>query len=534
MGGVCSNTPQVQTNENMKIQKPLINNETEIKIMHNNLIVANTGLLSKKYKIISTIGSGAFGKVYKVQNIIINQVRAMKVVKKDSINFQDDKKQFLKEIEMLMNLDHPNIIKIFEYYVDDLNYYVIMEFAEGGELYEQINKLKNFKEKHAAMIMQQLLSAVCYMHSKGIVHRDIKPENIMLESKSSEDLSIKLIDFGTSNFIKNNQHLSMKIGTPYYIAPEVLKKNYGYECDIWSLGVILYMLLSGTPPFDGFDDQSILQKVKIGKYSLEGETWEIISKEAKDLISKMLTYNPQERISAENALKHDWFKKLLKFKNTNTNEPLTKEVMSHISIIPFENFRKFNARQKIQQATIAFLVHHLCSSDSVKELRDIFRELDTDNNGTLSYNEIKNGFNKYSGKKKISDKEFNKIMSVVDADGNDAIEYEEFIAATINLEELLTDENLRIAFNSFDKDGSQELSADEIKSALGLIEEETGKNVINDIIKEIDLNGDGLISFDEFKTLMLKVLQKPDKNTSRDNLLVVNNNNNKKEKEIKS
>ena len=510
MGGVCSHTPQVISSEKTKENRPLITNETDIKLYHNNLIVANTGLLSKKYKIISTIGSGAFGKVYKVENTIMNQIRAMKVVKKDSINFQDDKKQFLKEIEMLMNLDHPNIIKIFEYYVDDLNYYVIMEFAEGGELYEQINKLKNFKEKHAAIIMQQLLSAVCYMHSKGIVHRDIKPENIMLESKSSEDLSIKLIDFGTSNFIKNNQHLSMKIGTPYYIAPEVLKKSYGYECDIWSLGVILYMLLSGTPPFDGFDDQSILQKVKIGKYSLDGETWEIISNEAKDLINKMLTYSPENRISAEDALKHEWFKKFLKFKNTNTHIPLTKEVMSHISAVPFENLRKFNARQKIQRATIAFLVHHLCSSDSVKELRDIFRELDTDNNGTLSYNEIKQGFLKYSGKKKISDNEFNKIMSNVDADKNDAIEYEEFIAATINLEELLTDENLRIAFNSFDKDGSHELSADEIKSALGLIEEETGKNVINEIIKEIDLNGDGLISFEEFKHLMLKVLQKPE------------------------
>ncbi len=459
----------------------------------------------------------------------MNQIRAMKVVKKDSINFQDDKKQFLKEIEMLMNLDHPNIIKIFEYYVDDLNYYVIMEFAEGGELYEQINKLKNFKEKHAAIIMQQLLSAVCYMHSKGIVHRDIKPENIMLESKSSEDLSIKLIDFGTSNFIKNNQHLSMKIGTPYYIAPEVLKKSYGYECDIWSLGVILYMLLSGTPPFDGFDDQSILQKVKIGKYSLDGETWEIISNEAKDLINKMLTYSPENRISAEDALKHEWFKKFLKFKNTNTHIPLTKEVMSHISAVPFENLRKFNARQKIQRATIAFLVHHLCSSDSVKELRDIFRELDTDNNGTLSYNEIKQGFLKYSGKKKISDNEFNKIMSNVDADKNDAIEYEEFIAATINLEELLTDENLRIAFNSFDKDGSHELSADEIKGALGLIEEETGKNVINEIIKEIDLNGDGLISFEEFKHLMLKVLQKPEKINGKKDI-----KDNIEKKEIKS
>ena len=159
------------------------------------------------YTKINQVGEGTFGKVYKVRYIPLNQIRAMKVVKKDSINFQDDNQKFLKEIEMLMNLDHPNIIKIFEYYVDDLNYYVIMEFAEGGELYDQIYQLQNFKEKHAAMIMKQILSAVCYMHSKGIVHRDLKPENIMLESKATGDFNIKLIDFGTSNFIKKNQKL---------------------------------------------------------------------------------------------------------------------------------------------------------------------------------------------------------------------------------------------------------------------------------------------------------------------------------------
>lgn len=497
MGCACAHIPEVKKEDEMI--RPIITNETDIKILHNNLIIANTGFLSLKYEIIAPLGSGAFGKVYKVRYIPLNQIRAMKVVKKDSINFQDDNQKFLKEIEMLMNLDHPNIIKIFEYYVDDLNYYVMMEFAEGGELYDQIYQLQNFKEKHAAMIMKQILSAVCYMHSKGIVHRDLKPENIMLESKATGDFNIKLIDFGTSNFIKKNQKLSMKVGTPYYIAPEILAKSYTNKCDIWSVGVILYMLLSGSPPFDGTDDQSILAKVKKGVYKMDGPQWDIISPEAKDLITKMLTFNPDERISAEDALRHPWFD-IAKTKEKG----ISLEKMSIISEKPFENLRRINAKQKIQQATIAFLVHHVSSTDMVKELKQIFRELDTDGNGTLSYEEIKEGFKKYS--KAITDKEFDEIMKQIDADKNECIEYEEFIAATINLDKLLTDQYLRMAFNAFDKDGSEELSANEIKEALGLINEDTDSNLIHNIIKEIDVNGDGNISFEEFKELMLKVL----------------------------
>lgn len=499
----CASQNHVQVTE--VVTKHQITRETDIKIQYNNMVLSNKGLLSNNYTILSKLGSGTFGKVYKVQNIILRQIRAMKVVKIDTVNYQDDNQKFLKEIEMLMNLDHPNIIKIFEYYVDELNYYVIMEFAEGGELYDQIYRLKNFEEKHAAIIMQQLLSSVCYMHSKGIVHRDLKPENIMLESKSSEDLSVKLIDFGTSNFVKLNQKLSMKVGTPYYIAPEVLKTSYNNKCDIWSLGVIMYILLFGSPPFDGPDDQSILKKVKIGKYSMEESEWSHISSGGKDLIKRMLTYNPDERISAEEALKHEWFQ-CLRNKDTNTMEMAAR--MNIISQKPFENLRKFNAKQKIQQATIAFLVHHVSSMDMVKELKQIFRELDVDGNGTLSYEEIKNGFNKFSGTKKLSEEEFEEIMKTIDSDKNECIEYQEFIAATINLEKLLTDEYLKIAFNAFDKDGSQELSADEIKEALGLIEEDTDTKVISDIIKEIDVNGDGSISFEEFKQLMLKVIYK--------------------------
>jgi calcium-dependent protein kinase len=489
--------------ENDTYQKEVITKEEDIKIFHNTLVIKNKDTIANHYKLIKKIGSGTFGKVYKVLHKDTNQFRAMKVVKIDTINYQDDEKFFLKEIEMLSQLDHPNIIKIYEYYSDDLHYYVITELASGGELYEQIYNIKNYCETDAVEIMKQLLSVVCYIHSKGIVHRDLKPENILLETNKKKDLNIKIIDFGTSNYFDKNTKLTLKVGTPYYIAPEVLNTNYDNKCDIWSCGVILYVLLSGSPPFDGSDDRAITELVKMGKYNFIGKEWGCVSNEAKDLITKMLTYDYKQRIAADQCLAHPWIIKYSKIKYDNSN--LTNYNLAELKK-PFENLRKFNAKQKLQQATIAFLVHHLSSSELVRDLRIIFKDIDENGDGTLSFDEIKKGFKRFYKDETIAEKELDEIFKKIDFDDNKCIEYEEFIRATVNMEVLLTEDNLKIAFNSFDKDASGVLSQDEIKAALGLIENDDN-DLIKNIISEIDGNGDGDICFDEFKSLMMKVLQ---------------------------
>ena len=476
--------------------------EEDIKIFHNQLIVENKGSIANHYRVMQKIGSGTFGKVYKVLHTVTNQYRAMKVVKIDTINYQDDDKTFLKEIEMLSQLDHPSIIKIYEYYSDDLHYYVITELAQGGELYDQIYNIHNYGEADAAVIMKQLLSVVCYIHSKGIVHRDLKPENILLETKKEGDLSIKIIDFGTSNYFDKTQKLTLKVGTPYYIAPEVLKKEYNQKCDIWSCGVIMYVLLCGSPPFDGPDDLAIMEKVKSGKYTFNGKEWAEISSEAKQLIGLLLTYDPKDRITAEEGLKHPWITNFSKNKSLNLNL-LGMDEAGNLKR-PFENLRKFNAKQKLQQATIAFLVHHASSTDMVKDLRNIFKEIDENGDGTLSYDEIKKGFRKFYGEN-IAEAELDDIIKKIDFDNNACIEYEEFIRSTVNLDVLLTDGNLKMAFASFDKDDSGTLTHSEIKAALGLMDNEDNE-LIKNIISEMDLNGDGDVSFSEFKQLMLKVL----------------------------
>ena len=171
-----------------------------------------------------------------------------------------------KEIQVLKELEHPNIIKIHEYYIDNKYHYIITELLNGGELYDSIVKVQRFNERKAAHIMRQILSALNYLHSKGIVHRDIKPENILVEKADTnselgddfESLNIKLIDFGASIFFKENQKLTVKIGSPYYIAPEVLNRNYDEKCDIWSSGVVLYVMLTGNFPFIGNTSQKLL------------------------------------------------------------------------------------------------------------------------------------------------------------------------------------------------------------------------------------------------------------------------------------
>lgn len=499
----CSNSTRV-----IESKKVVTNNLAEtapltkddIKILQSHLVIQKDDSIGRYYKIIDIIGSGTFGKVYKALHLPTKQFRAMKVVKVDTVNYQDDDKTFLKEIEVLSQIDHPNIIKIFEYFMDDINYYVITELCAGGELYDQIYNIHNYNESDAATIMEQIFSVLSYLHEKGIVHRDLKPENILLESDDVNDLVIKIIDFGTSNYYDKKKKLTLKVGTPYYIAPEVLRKEYNNKCDVWSAGVIMYVLLCGSPPFDGSDDTSIIEKVKEGKFSFHGKEWETVSFEAKDLIKKLLVKDYNARLSAQEALHDGWIKKYSKTHKQTSEQINLKR--------PFENLRKFNAKHKLQQATIAFLVHHASTSDMVKELRDIFKKLDEDGNGMLSFEEIKNGFKKYYPDS-IAEKELEQIISKMDQDKNDCIEYEEFLRNTIDLNVLLTDRNLKLAFNAFDKDGSGELSIEEIKQILGFIDPEQTHDkdvLIKEILGEADEDGNGGVSFGEFKELMIKVI----------------------------
>ena len=343
--------------------------------------------------------------------------------------------------------------------------------------------------------MKQILSCISYLHKMNIVHRDIKPENMMLKSKDKDnDLEIKLIDFGTAlQLKKKNKKLTEKVGSPYYMAPEVIKGNYSFECDVWSCGIIMYILLIGYPPFDGKNNKNLYNNIQNNKVDFSGSDWSKISKEAKDLILKLLEKNPNNRISAFDALQHPWIK--------NTNKNIKSN--NNFNKISLKNcLQTFSSKQKLHQASVAFIVHHMSNSKIVEELTQIFKELDESGEGLLTINELKKGYKKFFTDD-ISDKEFDEIMKNIDQDKSGQISIEEFLRATINYENLISENNLKYAFDYFDKDHSGFLSKDEIKEVLGLIDDSDESNkIVNDIFKEVDLNGDGQISFEEFKIMM--------------------------------
>ena len=251
----------------------------------------------------NVLGQGGFGIVQKCYHKDTKALRAVKIMRKDKIN-KSEQVRLRYEIDILKNLDHPNILRLYEVFEDKRNIYLVTEYCNGGELFDEIVKRHRFEEKDAAPIMKQLLSAINYCHNRKVCHRDLKPENILLDAHDKN--KIKLIDFGTSQIFENEEKMELVLGTAYYIAPEVLTGNYNEKCDVWSIGVILYILLSGEPPFPGNSDSEILAKVKRGKYSFNRPVWKTRSKTVQNFISKMMAFDPNERLTAAQALESEW------------------------------------------------------------------------------------------------------------------------------------------------------------------------------------------------------------------------------------
>lgn len=252
------------------------------------------------------LGEGAFGEVRLCTHRETKEKRAVKVLKKENMDKQEQA-TMLNEINTLRSLDHPNIVKIFEYFEDEKRFYIVTEHIQGGELFDEIIAKGKFNERDAATLMKQLLSCVSYCHEHHIIHRDLKPENVLLEASKEFD-QIKVIDFGTAQKFKQGQKLSETIGTPYYIAPEVLNHQYGKECDVWSLGVMAYIILSGIPPFNGSSDADIMAAIKKGTFNFNAKVWSTVSQSAKDFITSLLTFDANKRPTALVALQHPWLK----------------------------------------------------------------------------------------------------------------------------------------------------------------------------------------------------------------------------------
>jgi len=241
-GSSASNLRTFNTGDMRSLAVKEINSIKDFKVTHTDFIGERSGKIEQEYSLLSpAIGKGAYGEVRRAVHRKTNVLRAVKIIFKDTAD-KEDQERLINEVNILRDLDHPNIMKIMEFYQDSKAFYIVSEFYNGGELFEKIVNSKNFNEKQAATTIKQILSAVNYCHQNNIVHRDLKPENILFESKK-DDATLKIIDFGTSKYYDPNTRMSQKFGTPYYIAPEVLRRKYTEKCDIWSCGVILYISL---------------------------------------------------------------------------------------------------------------------------------------------------------------------------------------------------------------------------------------------------------------------------------------------------
>ena len=462
--------------------------DNKVIIQKSNFISSKTTPISKEYIMGKTLGKGAFGTVRLCVHKATKQTRACKILKKAN----QDMQALYEEVEILSKLSHPNIMQIYEVFNDKTNFYIVSEFCQGGELFDAISKKGSFSENEAARIMKQILSAICYSHQNNIVHRDLKPENILLDDKGS-DLTIKIIDWGCAKSFKKNEKMTNADGTPYYIAPEVLEGNYDEKCDVWSCGVILYIMLCGYPPFNGETDDDILVAVKKGKYDFPKEEWSSVSKEAIELIKGMLTYEPNKRLSALDCMSQSWF---IKNKGKNTSDKkMAKNVLG--------NMKKFKRDRKLEQATIGFIVNQLISKEERKELVKQFQEWDTNGDGVLSREEIIEGYRKTYGA--VDENEIDNMMMSIDLDGNGVIDYNEFLSCAFNRDKIMSKDNLELTFKAFDSDGSGKISVDELMTIFTKGDKgHANREVFEKMVKEADENGDGEISFQEFKTIMAK------------------------------
>ena len=302
------NTPNnnILNNDSNRDNNP--SSPNKIKLDTNLLVTKGVNNIKNNYKRTKILGQGSFGTVYLVKHKILNNFFAMKVIKK--INKSDKDDVLMNEINILRKMDHPNIVKIHDFYITSTEYILVTEYCSEGELFYEIKNFAPFNEALAGWYMKQILSAVSYCHKLKIIHRDLKPENILICKKLKNGFNlIKIIDFGTAIIFNKDKSDKSLTGSVYYISPEVLSKNRNYseKCDVWSCGIIMYILLTGLPPFNGDSDEEIMRKILNGKFDMKKYPWPIISSQAKDLLKKLLEFEPNKRITADEALNHPWF-----------------------------------------------------------------------------------------------------------------------------------------------------------------------------------------------------------------------------------
>lgn len=439
------------------------------------------------YQKIKKIDEGGTGEIWTVRKKNIDdkqkndterhpRIYVAKAIDKNFL-FGGFMKELRNEIEVLRTIDHPNVIRILELFETRDMMYLIMEHCSGGNLWSR----SDYTEEDVANIMIQILSAVSLCHKQKVVHRDIKFENILFTSKE-KDSPVRLVDFGLSQRYRRPRGqytMKLQVGTTYSIAPEVIEGEYTEKADIWSCGVVAYMLLSGGKmPLDAETKQEIPEVVRKGEYSMEGPEWENVSSEAKSFVSSLMVFDEAERPIAEECMQHPWLNKCSTHGDLPPKEMMekVKEAIMHVEEDP--------QLKRLAKMAIA----HLCPAEKLERLRVVFGAIDQSHDGTIARDEFAAALHGFG----YSEGNLVDLFSDLDQSETGVINYTEFLSATMEAEGEIEEKLLVEAFNKLDIDNCGSISTEglsEIMDSKNL--PESGEEIAAEMLAEVDADDSG-------------------------------------------
>ncbi|KAL4576850.1 hypothetical protein LXL04_012950 [Taraxacum kok-saghyz] len=456
----------------------------------------NNGNLRDHYAVGSKLGHGQFGTTSICIEKKTGKQFACKSISKRKLVTDDELEDVRREVEVMHHLSgNPNVVSIEGAYEDGYEVHLVMELCNGGELFDRISKKGHYSERKAADLLKTIASVIEACHSLGVIHRDLKPENFLFVDKD-EDSVLKAIDFGLSVFFKPGEIFTDLVGSPYYVAPEVLQRFYGPEIDIWSAGVILYVLLSET-------EDDVFREILGGEIDFSFDPWPVISTSAKDLIKKMLLRDRIKRITAHEVLCHPW----ISVDGVAPDKPLDPAVLTRLT--------QFSAMNKLKKMALRVIASKL-SEEEIAGLKQMFKMIDTDNSGYITFNELKDGLKRCGAD--LDESDIHDLIQSADIDNSGTIDYDEFVAATLHYTKVDKEDRLFSAFSYFDKDGSGYITHEELQQAC----KEFGVDDIHleETIKEVDQNNDGRIDYGEFVAMMHKGTANFGRNRSKNNFMI--------------
>ena len=465
--------------------------------------------IRKNYEFISMLGNGSFGKVrlYRDKNYK-ELLFAIKTLKKEGITSYHF--SLLKqEVDILSNMDHPNIVKYFGIFEDDYFIHIVMEYLKGQDL-SKIISLKNytdFNENQMGQIIHQLLKALSFIHSKNIIHRDIKPENILFSDKRNI-FSLKLIDFGLATFQEQEKKTA---GTPMYMSPEMVDGNGTYVSDIWSVGVVVYQMVTGKLPFDGGENdenQILYEHIKNDEYNKEKLNNVECSDDVKDFIDKALQKDIKKRMTVQEALNHPWIKKF----NVNSLDP---SLLNENTIQLLLNFSKKPALQK----EIYYFLAKISNENDIAIYKNIFNFFDINNKGGLSKNDLKEGLEK--NKIDIDEDTLDIIFDGLDFHNNGKIYYSEFLAAMVSSKDFNKEEKIISVFNLLkeNEQNNNYITYDSLENAAKALNLNINKERIKHCFKRLNES----INLEKFQKIILDEVSEGQMEENINNMPTISN-----------